>query len=109
MDPHTATAHDAHHTRPENDYPRAEGDAVKSASLNRTALSATIHCLAGCAVGEVAGMIIGTALGLGTAVVIVLAVGLAFVTGYAFTIFPLLRAGVPLKRAPAKKTRKARA
>ena len=44
-------------------------------------------------------MIIGTALGLGTAVVIVLAVGLAFVTGYAFTIFPLLRAGVPLKRA----------
>jgi Domain of unknown function (DUF4396) len=68
-------------------------------SLNRVALSATIHCLTGCAIGEVAGMVIGTALGWGNAATIALAVGLAFATGYAFTIFPLLRAGLPLKGA----------
>ncbi len=63
-------------------------------SLNRLAFSATLHCLTGCAIGEVLGMIIGTALGLGAAATIVLAVGLAFLFGYSFTMIPLLRAGV---------------
>jgi hypothetical protein len=68
-------------------------------SLNRVALTATIHCLTGCAVGEVAGMVIGTALGLSNALTIAIAVVLAFVFGYAFTIIPLLRAGMALGTA----------
>ena len=78
----------------------AETHAI--ASLNRTALRATIHCLTGCAIGEVAGMIIGTALGWRNAATFALAIGLAFATGYAFTIFPLLRAGLPGNYPPAK-------
>jgi uncharacterized protein YcfJ len=55
-------------------------------SLNRTAWSATLHCLTGCAIGEVLGMIIGTALGWGNAETIALAVVLAFLFGYALTL-----------------------
>jgi len=61
-------------------------------SLNRTAWSATLHCLTGCAIGEVLGMIIGTALGWGNAETIALAVVLAFFFGYALTLLPLLKA-----------------
>lgn len=61
-------------------------------SLNRTAWSATLHCLTGCAIGEVLGMIIGTALGWGNAETIALAVVLAFAFGYAFTLLPLVKA-----------------
>jgi hypothetical protein len=68
-------------------------------SLNRTALSATLHCLTGCAIGEVAGMVIGTALGFSNLETIALAVTLAFISGYALTMLPLLRAGLPLARA----------
>jgi Domain of unknown function (DUF4396) len=57
------------------------------------ALSATLHCLTGCAIGEVAGMIIGTALGFSDWGTVALAVGLAFVFGYSLTSLPLLRAG----------------
>jgi hypothetical protein len=60
-------------------------------SLNRTAWSATLHCLTGCAIGEVLGMVIGTALGWGNGATIVLAVVLAFVFGYSFTLVPLLK------------------
>ena len=58
------------------------------------AVTATLHCLSGCAVGEVLGLVIGTALGWSTLSTIGLAVGLAFVFGYAFTMVPLLRAGL---------------
>jgi hypothetical protein len=68
-------------------------------SLNRVAVSATIHCLTGCAIGEVLGMVIGTALGWGNAATIVLAVVLAFFFGYALTMLPLLRAGMALGTA----------
>ena len=68
-------------------------------SLNATAFWATLHCLSGCAVGEVLGMVIGTALGLSNGATIALAVALAFAFGYAFTMFPLLRAGMPLRQA----------
>jgi hypothetical protein len=68
-------------------------------SLNQVALMATLHCLTGCATGEVLGMIIGTALGWGDAATIVLAVVLAFTFGYAFTMVPLLRAGMALPKA----------
>lgn len=63
-------------------------------SLNRLALTATAHCLSGCATGEVLGLVIGTALGWATGPTIALAVVLAFLFGYAFTIIPLLRAGL---------------
>jgi hypothetical protein len=64
--------------------------------LDVVALSATLHCLAGCALGEIVGMIIGTALGWSNWPTIVLAVLLAFVFGYTFTSVPLLRAGLAL-------------
>lgn len=64
-----------------------------SPSLNRTAWSATLHCLTGCAIGEVLGMVIGTALGWGNAATIALAVVLAFLFGYALTVRPLLGMG----------------
>jgi hypothetical protein len=65
----------------------------------RTAASATLHCLTGCAIGEVLGMAIGTALGWGNVATIVLAVALAFVFGYALTMRGVLRAGVGFRRA----------
>ena len=65
-------------------------DHRSDASLNRTAWLATLHCLTGCAIGEVLGMIIGTALGWGNGATIALAVVLAFLFGYAFTLRPLL-------------------
>jgi hypothetical protein len=66
-------------------------------SLNRLAFSATVHCLTGCAIGEVLGMIIGTALGWSDLATIVLAVALAFFFGYTLTSWPLLRSGMPVR------------
>ena len=65
-------------------------------ALTGVALSATLHCLTGCAIGEVLGMIIGTALGFSDLATIALAVVLAFFFGYALTSLPLLRAGLAL-------------
>ena len=69
------------------------------ASLNRLAFSATAHCLTGCAIGEVLGLVIATALGWGNAASIAIAVVLAFVFGYSFTLVPLLGAGIVLGTA----------
>jgi hypothetical protein len=66
-------------------------------SLNALAFSATVHCLTGCAIGEVLGMIIGTALGWSNWPTVALSVALAFCFGYALTSLPLLRAGLPLR------------
>jgi Domain of unknown function (DUF4396) len=63
-------------------------------ALTGVALSATLHCLTGCAIGEVAGVAIGTALGWSDLATIALAIGLAFLFGYALTSLPLLRAGL---------------
>jgi hypothetical protein len=68
-------------------------------SLDRVAFLATVHCLTGCAIGEVLGMIVGTALGWGDAATIVLAIALAFLFGYSLTMLPLLRAGMALGAA----------
>jgi uncharacterized protein DUF4396 len=62
--------------------------------LNRLAASATNHCLTGCLIGEVTGMMVATALGWGDVASIALAVGLAFLFGYSLTSLPLLRAGL---------------
>jgi hypothetical protein len=64
--------------------------------LTNLSVSATLHCLTGCALGEIAGMAIGTALGLGNWPTVGLSVALAFVFGYSLTSMPLLRAGLAL-------------
>ena len=69
------------------------------ASLNRLAFAATWHCLTGCAIGEVLGLVIATALDWGNLASIALAVVLAFVFGYSLTLRPLVAGGVPLRRA----------
>jgi hypothetical protein len=63
------------------------------------AAQATLHCLTGCAIGEVLGMVIGTSLGLHNAGTVVLSVALAFVFGYALTMRGVLRAGLPFNQA----------
>jgi Domain of unknown function (DUF4396) len=65
-------------------------------ALDAMALSATLHCLTGCAIGEVVGMVIGTALGWANWPTVALSVVLAFVFGYTLTSLPLLRAGLAL-------------
>lgn len=58
------------------------------------AVSATLHCLTGCAIGEVTGLVLGTILGLSTGMTIILAVSLAFVFGFALSTIPLVKAGM---------------
>jgi hypothetical protein len=81
-------AHSHHHTPPSS-----------TISLNRVAFSATVHCLTGCAIGEVLGLVIGSVLGWSMAPTIILAVALAFLFGYGLTMLPLLRSGLPFVTA----------
>jgi hypothetical protein len=92
---HTDHAHDdhAHHEHAGHDH------SAHAGSLNRVAFSATAHCLTGCAIGEVLGVMIGTALGWGTLETIVLALALACLFGYSLTMLPLLRAGLAFAAA----------
>ena len=76
-------------------------DAASGIGVNAMALSATLHCLTGCAIGEILGLVIGTAVGLSTGWTIVLAVSLAFLFGYMLSTLPLLRAGLGLGSALA--------
>lgn len=66
---------------------------------NTIAASATLHCLTGCAIGEITGLMIGTALGMRAVPTMALAIGLAFVFGYALSALPLVGAGMSLGRA----------
>jgi len=68
---------------------------MPASSLNRLAVMATTHCLIGCAIGEVTGMAIATALGWGNVAQIATAVLLAYVFGFGLTAVPLVRAGLP--------------
>jgi hypothetical protein len=68
-------------------------------SLNRLAASATTHCLTGCAIGEVLGLAIATALDWRNLPSILLAIALAFLFGYSFTMVPLIRTGIALGTA----------
>jgi hypothetical protein len=83
-----AHAHDHHHEHHEM--------PTSGRALDVVALSATLHCLTGCAIGEILGMVIGTALGFSDWGTIALAVALAFLFGYSLTSLPLLRAGLAL-------------
>ncbi|WP_224769296.1 DUF4396 domain-containing protein [Nocardioides ochotonae] len=86
--------HPAHHTHsPAHEHPGGGSRAM--------ALSATLHCLTGCVIGEIAGLVIGTALGLGNGWTLVLAVALAFLFGYMLSTLPLLRAGLGVGAALA--------
>ena len=67
-------------------------------ALTRLAIDATLHCLTGCAIGEIAGMAIGTAAGFSNGGTVVLSIVLAFAFGYGLTSLPLLRAGLPVRR-----------
>jgi hypothetical protein len=78
---------------------RSAHPAVKGSELTRMAVSATLHCLTGCAIGEVLGMVIGTALGWGDWATVALAVVLAFFFGYLLTVGPVLRSGLTLGAA----------
>jgi hypothetical protein len=68
-------------------------------TLNQTAVSATLHCLTGCAIGEIMGLVIGESLGWSNGQTIVLAFVLAFVFGYSLSMLPLLKTGMALGAA----------
>jgi hypothetical protein len=69
---------------------------ARGPQLTSLAVSATLHCLTGCAIGEVAGMVIGTAADLSNGVTVAISIVLAFLFGYGLTSLPLLRAGMAL-------------
>ncbi|WP_031072292.1 DUF4396 domain-containing protein [Streptomyces sp. NRRL S-118] len=86
---HTAQGHTAH---------AQHGHGAGGASWG-IAAKATAHCLTGCALGEILGMVIGTALLWSNVPTMVLAIALAFLFGYSFTLYAVLRAGLSLKAA----------
>jgi hypothetical protein len=77
----------------------AAGPEVAGSELTRSAVSATLHCLTGCAIGEVLGLVLATWWGWSNGPSIVLAIALAFVFGYSLTIAPVLRSGLSLRQA----------
>ncbi|MFG2866470.1 DUF4396 domain-containing protein [Streptomyces sp. NPDC048338] len=85
---HDGGGHGSHHAHP------TSGGVTWA-----TAAKATLHCLTGCAIGEVLGMIIGTALGWENMPTMILAIVLAFFFGYALTLRGILKAGVDFRTA----------
>jgi hypothetical protein len=88
--------HASHHG---HSQPAGAGTGHAGESLGHVAFIATLHCLFGCAIGEVAGLLIGTALGWGNGATIALAVALAFLSGFALTAVPFLRRGYAVRDA----------
>jgi hypothetical protein len=82
------------------DHPAGGHDhQAMTGNINTLAVSATLHCLTGCAIGEIVGLMIGTALGLGNVATIAIAVVLAFLFGYTLSTLPLLKAGLAIGTA----------
>src|SRR5687767_10225253 len=97
MSPTGHDRHDSHdrHADHDGDFTAVHFTSPPPAtSVNRLAVSATVHCLTGCAIGEVAGMVIGTALQWSNGATIALSIVLAFISGYALTMLPLLSVGI---------------
>lgn len=92
-DTKSATAKPHHHEH------SATSQVPTPTSLNRLAWSATVHCFTGCAIGEVMGMVVATAFGWGAMASVIIAVMLAFLVGYSFTLIPLVRSGMTLRAA----------
>ncbi|MDI3387148.1 DUF4396 domain-containing protein [Streptomyces sp. B-S-A8] len=91
--------HEAHHHGHAPHAPHEHHEHHGGGVSWAMAAKATLHCLTGCAIGEVLGMIIGTALGWGTAPTMALAIVLAFFFGYSLTLWAVVRAGVGLRTA----------
>ncbi|MGW0932316.1 DUF4396 domain-containing protein [Streptomyces sp. NPDC002644] len=85
--------HAGHHDTPGHDHGAGSGASWSMAAR------ATLHCLVGCAIGEILGMVIGTALMWGNVQTMALAITLAFLFGYSFTLFAVRRSGLGLKAA----------
>ncbi|MCX4551609.1 DUF4396 domain-containing protein [Streptomyces sp. NBC_01387] len=88
---HEQHSHPGHHET----HPAGHGGGVSWSMAAR----ATLHCLTGCAIGEILGMVIGTAFGWGNAPTMITAIVLAFFFGYSLTLRSILRAGVGFKAA----------
>lgn len=94
-----------HHAHGQGDHGQGDhghgdhGHGAHGGGLNAMAASATLHCLTGCAIGEVLGLMIGTAAGFSTTGTLALAVGLAFLFGYTLSTLPLLKAGLGFRAA----------
>lgn len=88
----------AHRTDPSDEHVAHEERSGHTSSWSMAA-KATLHCLTGCAAGEILGMVVGTALLWGNVPTMVLAIVLAFLLGYSLTMFAVLRAGAGLKAA----------
>src|SRR3982750_146466 len=84
---------------PKEDAMNGHAHHHQDASLTRSAIQATLHCLTGCAIGEILGMVLATAFSLGNIASIALSVVLAFFFGYSLTLRPVMRAGVEFRRA----------
>ncbi|MCY0949628.1 DUF4396 domain-containing protein [Streptomyces sp. H27-S2] len=96
--------HSAHHTSSAHDHMAHQAQAGHAGHQRgsvtwRAAAKATLHCLTGCAIGEILGMVIGTALMWGNVQTMILAITLAFLFGYSFTLFAVRRAGLDWKSA----------
>ncbi|MCM1974260.1 DUF4396 domain-containing protein [Streptomyces sp. G1] len=100
---HSHGGHGGHGTRSAQHVGQHAHHGDHSAHLSGAswamAVKATLHCLTGCAIGEILGMVIGTAFGWGNVPTMVLAIGLAFLFGYSFTLFAVRRAGLDLRAA----------
>ncbi|MER6679811.1 DUF4396 domain-containing protein [Streptomyces olivaceoviridis] len=96
---HAAHAHAHHHGHADADTDADQGHHHAPAATWAMAVQATLHCLTGCAIGEVLGMVVGTAFGWGNLPTMVLAIVLAFVFGYSLTLRGVLRAGVDFRTA----------
>lgn len=86
--------HSEDHSHSASHDKQGHHETHQETNINKMAASATLHCLTGCALGEVAGLLIGTALGWNMLQTIVLAVALAFVFGFSLSTLPLRKAGV---------------
>lgn len=86
--------HNDHQNMNHNNHEHAEHSAHGASGINSMAVSATLHCLAGCAIGEITGLIIGTILGWGALETIILSIALAFVFGFTLSTMPLKKAGL---------------
>ncbi|TQJ53740.1 DUF4396 domain-containing protein [Streptomyces sp. SLBN-115] len=92
--------HDQHHTSHGDRHHDHASPAAQHGGVSWSmAMKATLHCLTGCAIGEILGMVIGTALGWGNVPTMVVAIVLAFLFGYSFTLFAVRRAGLSLRAA----------